>query len=199
MRIMGLTDIHCSYHYSSQIAYKALEEKIDLIIIAGDIECIDPLENIIGTGIPAYGVTGNMDDHYLYRYMVEKGVAIDGRTIEIGDLVIAGIGGLSFSNNLEKVSNELEKYKGKQIVIVSHYPPKGFNDRTYSGVHAGLPQLRELMEKYRPILFFHGHIHEARGIVRYGNIVIVNPGPLMHGYYSTIDIDGEVKVSLKRI
>jgi len=201
MRILGLADIHCSYQYSSYIVHEIIRHRIDLVLIAGDIECEDPLDKIINSGVDVFAVTGNMDDTYIYRIMKDYGIAIDGLTREYQGFIIAGIGGLSFRTNFEKVVDILNKTRdlGK-LIILSHYPPNGFNDTTYAGVHAGLKQLRELVEKYRPILFIHGHIHEARGVSKYNKTIIVNPGPLMHGYYSIVEIEHDkINVSLHRL
>jgi len=201
LRILGLADIHCSYQYSSYIVHEIIRRRIDLVLIAGDIECEDPLEKIIDSGVDVFAVTGNMDDTYIYRIMKDHGIVIDGLIREYQGFIIAGIGGLSFRTNFEKVVNILNETNDLgRLIILSHYPPKGFNDTTYAGVHAGLKQLRDLVEKYSPILFIHGHLHEARGVSKYNNTVIVNPGPLMHGYYSIIEISyNNVNVYLHRL
>ncbi len=36
-----------------------------------------------------------------------------------------------------------------------------------------------------------GHIHEAKGIDKIGNTLIINPGAARDGHYATIEIDGE--------
>jgi len=41
---------------------------------------------------------------------------------------------------------------------------------------AGSTAVRELIEKYQPVLGLHGHIHEGRGIAKIGRTVCVNPG-----------------------
>jgi len=200
LRVIGVSDIHCSYQYSSRLVYEIVRHRADLVLIAGDIECEDPLEKIVGAGVRVYAVTGNMDDTYIYRVMRDYGVAIDGSIVEYMGYWIAGIGGLGFHTNYEKVVGGLGRIGGEKLIILSHYPPKGFNDKTYAGVHAGLDQLRDLLERYRPALFLHGHIHEARGVSRYNGSLIVNPGPLMHGYYSVIEFTDEgVKAFLHRL
>ena len=201
VKILGIADVHCSYQYSSYIIYEIIKHRVDLVLIAGDIECEDPLDKIIDSGVDVFAVTGNMDDTYIYRIMKDYGIAIDGMIREYRGFTIAGIGGLSFRTNFEKIINILNETSGlERLIILSHYPPKGFNDTTYAGVHAGLNQLRDLVEKYSPMLFIHGHIHEARGVSKYNNTIIVNPGPLMHGYYSIIEIShNNVNVHLHRL
>ncbi len=194
-----LTDIHCSYQYSSLITHVIARKDVDLVLIAGDIECEHPLDEILGVGVKVYAVTGNMDDTYIYRVLREKGVGIDGSIVEYKGYYVAGIGGIGFRTNYERVLNEIKCIDRDRLVVLSHYPAYGFNDKTYSGVHAGLKELRDLIMECQPLLFIHGHIHEARGIARCGNTVIVNPGPLMHGYYSVIDISDTINVVLERL
>jgi len=40
----------------------------------------------------------------------------------------------------------------------------------------GSTAVREAIEKYRPVLGLHGHIHESRGVVNLGRTLCVNPG-----------------------
>lgn len=41
---------------------------------------------------------------------------------------------------------------------------------------AGSRSVREAIERYHPLVSLHGHIHEARGINKYGDIASINPG-----------------------
>ena len=45
-----------------------------------------------------------------------------------------------------------------------------------SMVHVGSRTVRQLIEKHRPLLGLHGHIHEARGFVKIGRTLCINPG-----------------------
>ena len=41
---------------------------------------------------------------------------------------------------------------------------------------AGSTAVRESIEKHQPLLGIHGHIHEARGVVKIGRTICINPG-----------------------
>ena len=43
-------------------------------------------------------------------------------------------------------------------------------------IPAGSTAVREAIEKYKPLLGLHGHIHESRGIYKLGRTVCINPG-----------------------
>lgn len=45
-----------------------------------------------------------------------------------------------------------------------------------SMIHVGSVTVRQLIEKYKPLLGLHGHIHESRGFVRIGRTLCINPG-----------------------
>ncbi len=40
----------------------------------------------------------------------------------------------------------------------------------------GSSAVRESIEKYKPLLGLHGHIHESRGFVKIGRTLCINPG-----------------------
>lgn len=45
-----------------------------------------------------------------------------------------------------------------------------------SMIHVGSTQVRQLIEKHKPLLGLHGHIHEARGYWKIGRTLCINPG-----------------------
>jgi Icc-related predicted phosphoesterase len=47
---------------------------------------------------------------------------------------------------------------------------------TLSMIHVGSKAVRQAIEKHRPLLGLHGHIHESRGFATIGRTLCVNPG-----------------------
>ena len=45
-----------------------------------------------------------------------------------------------------------------------------------SMIHVGSLAVRGVIEKYKPLLGLHGHIHESRGFVKIGKTLCINPG-----------------------
>jgi Icc-related predicted phosphoesterase len=43
-------------------------------------------------------------------------------------------------------------------------------------IHVGSVVVRQLIEKHKPLLGLHGHIHESRGFVKIGRTLCINPG-----------------------
>ena len=64
-----------------------------------------------------------------------------------------------------------------KTVYVTHSPPWGTSlDRLYDGSPIGSRAIRSFIERHRPPLTLHGHIHESAGVDRIGPTVSVNPG-----------------------
>jgi Icc-related predicted phosphoesterase len=64
-----------------------------------------------------------------------------------------------------------------KTVYVTHSPPWGTTlDRLYDGTSIGSRAIRAFIERRRPPLTLHGHIHESPGVDRIGPTVSVNPG-----------------------
>ncbi len=47
-------------------------------------------------------------------------------------------------------------------------------------IPVGSTAVRELIERFQPVLALHGHVHESRGTVRIGRTLCVNPGSDYH-------------------
>jgi len=87
-----------------------------------------------------------------------------------------------------------------RVVLVSHMPPANTSvDVTYSGRHIGSSSIREFIERVRPILVLCGHVHEAPGIDRIGETIIVNPGPARDGRCAIANLDEDCKVVLDHL
>ena len=86
----------------------------------------------------------------------------------------------------------------KNMILISHCPPKDTKlDRTVTGIHAGSTSVRQFIESKKPALVVTGHIHEARGIDKIGETIIVNPGPAHLGRYVIIEFDEKIHIELK--
>jgi uncharacterized protein len=47
-------------------------------------------------------------------------------------------------------------------------------------IPVGSTAVRELIERYQPLLSLHGHVHESAGVTRIGRTLCVNPGSAYH-------------------
>lgn len=190
MRILHISDIHCSYTYLENVLRLARELDVDVIVVSGDIECDHEVVGLlVRQSIPVVAVPGNMDDHYIARLLRENGIGVDAQCRPIGEYYFTGISGLEVYTSMKKAEECLRTHRDKTI-LVTHHPPRANRiDITWSDIHAGLPDIARLIEQYQPRACLSGHIHEARGYELIGKTLCVNPGPLALGYYALIDLD----------
>ncbi|AEM39317.1 metallophosphoesterase [Pyrolobus fumarii 1A] len=190
-RILHVSDIHCSLDNLEEVV-EAERGNFDVLAITGDICCNSRLRRILSTtGSKVLAVTGNMDDIHIARLLRDYGWLLDGRVEVIGKYVIAGVGGLQPVQDVARLEELLPKALTREsiLIVLAHHPIHGYLDVTFAGVHAGLYETKKLVDHFKPHVYLHGHIHEARGVAHYANTLLVNPGPLAHGYYAMIEMD----------
>lgn len=196
MRVVHVTDAHCM---TSAVSAILAREPHDLAVSSGDFECLDTVEAFLEGSAKALSTTGNMDNPSVYRRLDEAGALIDGRIVSFRGLTIGGVGGLDVHGSME----QFRRTHGAGIeidVLVSHHPPHGVLDAPLPGVHAGLFEVKRLVDEYRPVIHLFGHIHESRGSERVAGTLFVNSGPALSGYYSVIELgSGKPRVLLKRL
>ena len=207
MKILAVGDIHGDY---KKIIDYLKENKVDLIIITGDITHFGPAElgeeilnEISQFNTPVLAIPGNCDPVNIYsRIENSQAVNIHGRSVVIKDIGICGFGGSNptpFDTPLEfeeiQIYDEARKvFEGVSdqniILFVTHAPP--YDTRTDilpSGEHVGSKSLRKIIEEFQPALNICGHIHESPGVDEIGKTTVVNPGQIGEGYGCLIQID----------
>jgi len=113
----------------------------------------------------------------------------DGRRVRIAGLRIAGLGGagprpygFAYEWSEEQARRRLRRlrWRPRRIdVLLCHAPPAGTPlDVTGGGEHAGSRAVAEAIGRLRPRLFVCGHIHEAWGLVSFGEVPCLNAGAL---------------------
>ncbi|AIY90732.1 metallophosphoesterase family protein [Geoglobus acetivorans] len=209
MRILAVSDIHSEFEMLERLIKK---ERADVLAVAGDVTHFRPsdvrtfeaiIEDFDGEILVVHGNCDYRDslDREDGRYRF-----IHGKSYRIEQLTFHGLGGSPItpfstpSEYPEKHYRDILKSLsyGETNVLLSHSPPYGILDRTYSGINAGNTVIRENLDKFNLIIC--GHIHESIGAVRVGrNTLVVNPGPLNRGYYSIIEIDDEMRPTLLKL
>ena len=206
MKIIAISDLHGDI---KPIITYLKDNKVDLIIIAGDITNFGPpelgediLNEISSFEVPVLAVPGNCDPESI-NSSIDKSQAINihARSMTIKNLGICGFGGSNptpFDTPLEfeevqiydEAKKTIEGIKKQEITLfVTHAPPYGTKtDLLPSGAHVGSKSLRKVIEDVQPTLNICGHVHEARGTDKIGNTTIVNPGELSKGYACLIQL-----------
>lgn len=207
MKILAVGDVHGNY---KKIMEYLKNNKVDLIIITGDITQFGPAElgeeilNEIGSfNVPVLAIPGNCDPESIHSCIDNsRAVSIHARSLLIKDIGICGFGGSNptpFDTPLEfeevqiyeearKVMDEISNEK--ITLFITHAPPYGTKtDLLPSGEHAGSTSIRKIIEEYQPALNVCGHIHESVGVDKIGKTKVVNPGEISKGHGCLIQID----------
>ncbi len=197
MKILAVADIHGS-QYRLNIVLKNIENYTpDLVIICGDITQFGPGElaknflNQIPTETLA--ITGNIDTLDVNKAIDEsKATNISSKKV-IKD-------GVSFIGIDETNQNDFKilekKLSSEKIVLVSHKPPYGAQDKIFIGMHGGSKDLLEIIKKIKPSLVLCGHIHEDPGFTKIGETIVVNCSMGKRGEGAIIDINEKVSVKM---
>lgn len=161
---------------------------IDLILSCGDLrqDYLSFLVTMIKA--PLFYVHGNHDCSYL-RKPPEGCQCIDGEFVKYKGIRILGLGGSMkykekpFLYTEHEMKKRINKLKLKMFlnrgcdIIVTHAAPKDISDEK-DLCHEGFKCFVDLMDKYSPKYFFHGHVHLNYGmkprIVKYNNTTVVN-------------------------
>lgn len=209
MMILSITDIHGNRKVCRKLYETYGLNHFDIVIVNGDItdfHGMDLAEIILSIisrlGRHTYFVPGNCDHPNLLRIDKLGGALnIHNKLIEVDEnrgITIFGYGGsiltpfntwIEFDDDI--IGNDLDKTRSPTILVTHNPPYKTKLDRTWMGRHVGSRAIREFILNKKPLISLHGHIHEARGVDRLGETMIINPGPLRSKFYSIIKVEGE--------
>lgn len=168
---------------------RSLLEGIELVISCGDL----PGEYLsfitCFTNAPILYVHGNHDERYEKR-PPEGCICIEDKVVQFRGLRILGLGGCMRYKPGPHMYTEKEMLKRVKSlrfrlwltkgfdILVAHAPIKGVGDES-DLAHRGFAVFQQLVDKYRPALFVHGHVHKSytfqfRRERQYGNTRVVN-------------------------
>ena len=188
MKILVLADQKSKYLYDFYEKDKLKD--IDLIISCGDLSPSYLTFFVTLCNVPLLYVMGNHDERY------EKTPPEGCICIEDDIFVYEGIRILGLGGSMQYIPNASNQYTEREMrkrvrklwfklwrrkgfdILVTHAPAYQVNDME-DLPHQGFRVFRDLLEKYEPKFFFHGHVHAnyGRGFKRtdtYGKTTIVN-------------------------
>ena len=191
MKILALSDTHGDKLFMREQAEKAVKEKVDLVVLAGDHVGHDGnLDGIVGPfkekGLEVVILNGNHEGQAEVNFLSERyGVKnLHGYVWKKGDVGFFGCGygdiGIhqlpdeEFFNILKKAHAALGDVKKK--VMVTHVQPSD----SIIGLKMpgwGSKGVRRALEEFKPDLHLCGHIHETHGMEEMiGGTRVINVG-----------------------
>jgi len=214
MRLLAISDIHGNRTQLRHILSRA--SPADVIALAGDLthlgspdEAEEAVELCRRHTPLVLTVTGNCDDELIEKHMTRNGNSLTG-----AGRIVDGVGFFGVSAAQPFIGNTWEVGEGvlaewaqrgyqavaqaKRKVLVSHPPPYGFVDMSYHRSHGGSRAIRAALDRYDIALVVCGHIHEARGMARYNDTLIINCGPAWMGFYAEVEMGQTLTAELKQ-
>ena len=170
MRILAISDEPSQRLWGSRCR-EALEG-VDLILSAGDLPPSYLSFLTCFTSAPVIYVHGNHDDIY-EKKPPEGCLCADGKIVLIGGVRILGLGG-SFRYRPDCVNMYTEPEMQSRIlslrrklratggfdILLTHAPIRGVGDEDHPS-HRGFECFGPLLDRYRPAVMVHGHMHQA--------------------------------------
>ena len=171
MKILAVSDIEAKALYDYYRPGKLKD--YDLIIACGDLR-VSYLEFLVTMArCPLLYVHGNHDDRW--QREPEGCICIDDTLFTWQGLRILGLGGsYRYGNGKYMYTEKQMRARIRRLwwklwraggvdILVTHAPARELNDLD-DLPHRGFQCFRELLERYRPRYFLHGHVHRSYGV-----------------------------------
>lgn len=191
LKILAAGDIHGDTNLVKKLAERAKKEDVDLVILAGDLTFADTdTKNLIGPFVKAGKkvllVPGNHETMATTDFLAETYPDthnLHGYSMKIKDVGIFGAGGADIGitvvsekemmETLNKAHNGIKDLKKK--IMITHMHPK--NSISEMSGFEGSISIKKAIDKFKPDILIHSHIHEAEGIEdKIGKTKILNVG-----------------------
>ncbi|MAE12993.1 hypothetical protein CMO92_00370 [Candidatus Woesearchaeota archaeon] len=190
MRILSVGCIHGNKKFVEDLAQKAEDENVDLVILAGDLSSHEGnTEGVIGPFLKknkkVIFVPGNHDSLATADFLAEfYGVKnIHGYSVRYKDIGIFGCSAVNCGINqindketydLLKKGFESVRYLKKKI-MVTHVHPAGTKMEKLSQFVEGNKAVEKAIKQFKPDIMLCSHLHEGRGLEeKIGTTKVVN-------------------------
>jgi len=187
MKILVVGDKESKYIYD-YFDYDRFKD-VDFIISTGDLRSGYLSFLVSMLNVPLYYVPGNHDRGYLEN-APDGCINVDGKLVRHGNVRIFGLGG-SMQYNMgpyQYTEKEMQTrynksklkifFSGGIDIFVTHAPAYHINDAE-DQCHCGFKSFIEILKRYNPSLYVHGHQHLNYGhnqtrILHYNETWIIN-------------------------
>jgi hypothetical protein len=180
LKILAASDFHGMDIVSKDLAKRAEKEKVDLVVIAGDVlhfgeYAKNMIKPFIDKKLPVLFVPGNHDppeavENFMHDYRVKN---LNGSSFIFEDAGFFGSGGSTHLPHFPFHVTEKETYQAlkkgyekiratkKKIMVTHEHPAKSMLEK-FSGVE-GSESIRKAIDSFHPDIHICGHIHEMEG------------------------------------
>lgn len=171
MKILFISDEEAREYWD--FFKKETFKDIDAIVSCGDLDAEYLTFLATMTSLPVLYVRGNHDDKY-DKKPPEGCICIEDTIYELGGIRFLGLGGCyrykpgknqytdaEMKRRIKRLRMKLFRKKGFDV-LVTHAPAFGVNDGEDLS-HRGFASFEDLIRKYNPKYFVHGHVHMNYG------------------------------------
>lgn len=209
MKFLVITDLHQKESAIKWINELADSYDVKAILFLGDVTdfgtCEDGRKILSQLKRETYLVPGNCDPCDLSQSNADIVHDVHGKAFEIDGIKFAALGGsnITIFNTLyeldeDTITEKLEAISTKGMILMTHAPAYDTLDRLSDGLCVGSKAIRNILDKYRPIVALSGHIHEGRGITFVNKTLCINPGSARDGHAALLEVNGKA-VSMRLI
>jgi Icc-related predicted phosphoesterase len=194
LRILAAGDIHGDTRLAESLAKKAKKEKVDLVVLCGDLTFAEKsTKGIIGPFVKqkkqVLFIPGNHESFATANFLAElygkDTKNIHGYSIKFGDVGIFGCGGANIGIN-QLTEEEIYKYLKRGFekintldkkIMVTHVHPEGSKMGKLTSFFPGSKGLTKAIKNFKPDILLCSHVHEAEGMEeKIGDTRVINVG-----------------------
>lgn len=205
LELLVCSDLHGSKKAADMISDAASSGRYDAVVICGDFTTFgttDYVRALVGRlGTRVLAVPGNCDVPDTVAVLEELDASVHNLLVDLEGWKFFGFGGglptssgMPFEVEEALMERSLRAVAAEGGVMVTHVPPRGFNDHMRHGQRGGSEGVLRVANEFKPVLALSGHIHEARGRALSAETVFVNPGPARNGSYASVHLGEDIQV-----
>lgn len=192
MKILAAGDIHGDTKLVEKLADKAEKEKVDLVVLCGDMTRSDEsTKGLIGPFLKKHKkvilIPGNHESFATADFLAQfyNVTNLHGHSIKYKDIGLFGCGGANVGierlsegeifDTLKKGFNSIKSQHMK--IMVTHVHPSNTKMEKFSNFVPGSKGVEDAVKKFQPDILLCSHVHEAEGIEeKLGKTKIINVG-----------------------
>lgn len=192
MKILAAGDIHGDTGLAKELAERADREKVDLVILCGDLtQGEKSTANIVGPFVKKHKkvilIPGNHETIATADFLAElyDVTNLHGYYVKYKDIGLFGCGGANvgmFQLTEDEIFNTLKKgHEGvkeqKKTIMITHVHPSGTMMEKFTKFFPGSKGLKKAVDEFKPDFLLCSHVHEAEGIEEMlGKTKVLNVG-----------------------